>query len=103
MRYRRKVRDDVEAELMAHFEDELKDCKIDEEKEEKARAILSDFGDLKLLAILLRRAKIRCRPLRRTIVARTFQAIGTLVVCFIFYAIRFSFGEPSFIGFHQYC
>ena len=62
MCYRRKVRDEVKAELMAHFEDELEDCKIDEEKEEKARAILSDFGDLKL-AILLRRAKIRCRPL----------------------------------------
>ena len=100
MRYRRKVRDEVKAELMAHFEDELKDCKIDEEQ---ARAILSDFGDLKLLAILLRRAKIRCQPLWRTIVARTFQAIGALVVCFIFYTIRFSFGEPSFIGFHQYC
>ncbi|MFC1603544.1 hypothetical protein ACFL5F_00830 [Planctomycetota bacterium] len=95
MRYRRKVRDEVKAELMAHFEDELKDCKSDEEKEEKARAILTDFGDLKLLAILLRRAKQRCRPLWRTIVARTFQAIGVLIVCFIFYAIWFSFGEPT--------
>jgi hypothetical protein len=95
MRYRRKVRDEVKAELMAHFEDELNDCKIDEEKEEKARALLSDFGDLKLLAILLRRAKKRCRPLWRTITARTFQAIGVLIVCFIFYVIWFSFGEPT--------
>lgn len=94
MRYRRKVRDEVKAELMAHFEDELKDCKIDEEKEEKAREILIEFGDLKLLAILLRRAKIRCRPLWRTFVARTFQAIGVFIVCFIFYAIWFSSGEP---------
>ena len=33
MRYRRKVRNEVEAELKAHFEDELKDCKSGEEKE----------------------------------------------------------------------
>ena len=95
MRYRRKVRDDVEAELKAHFEDELKDYKTDEEKEQKAKQLLSDFGDFKLLAILLRRAKKRCRPLWRTIVARTFQAIGVLIVCFIFYTIWFSFGEPT--------
>jgi len=95
MRYRRKVRMDVEAELKAHFEDELKDCKSGEEKEQKARKLLSDFGDLKLLAILLRRAKKRCRPLWRTVIARTFQAIGVLIVCFIFYAIWFSFGEPT--------
>jgi len=95
MRYRRKVRDDVEAELTAHFEDELKDCKTGEEKEQKARKLLSDFGDLKLLAILLRRAKKRCRPLWRTVIARTFQTIGILIVCFIFYTIWFSFGEPT--------
>ncbi|TSA53856.1 MAG: hypothetical protein D4R45_04955 [Planctomycetaceae bacterium] len=95
MRYRRKVRDDIEAELKTHFEDELKDCKTSEEKEQKARQIVTDFGDLKLLAILLRRAKKRCRPLWRTVIARTFQAIGVLIVCFIFYIIWFSFGEPS--------
>jgi len=96
MRYRRKVRDDVEAELTAHFEDELKTCKGREEKEQKAQKLITDFGDLKLLAILLRRAKKRCRPLWRTVIARTFQALGILVVCFIFYTIWFSFGEPTF-------
>jgi len=95
MRYRRKVRDDVEAELKAHFEDELKDCKSSQEKEQKAKQLITDFGDIKLLAILLRRAKKRCRPLWRTVIARTFQAIGVLIVCFIFYAIWFSFGEPN--------
>ena len=95
MRYRRKVRDDVEAELKAHFEDELKDCKSSQEKEQKAQQLITDFGDIKLLAILLRRAKKRCRPLWRTVIARTFQAIGVLIVCFIFYAIWFSSGEPT--------
>ena len=32
MRYRRKVRAEVKAELIAHFEDELSKCKSDEER-----------------------------------------------------------------------
>ena len=95
MRYRRKVRRDVHAELAAHFEDELKDCKTDEEKEQKAQQLITDFGDLKLLAILLRRAKKRCRPLWRTIVARTFQAVGVLILCFIVYVAWFLSGKPA--------
>ena len=95
MRYRRKVREDVRAEITAHFEDELKDCKTSAEKEQKARQLVTEFGDFKLLAILLRRAKKRCRPLWRTMVARTFQTIGVLIVCFIFYTIWFSFGRPT--------
>ena len=94
MRYRRKVRDDVRAELTAHFEDELKDCKTSEEKEQKAERLIADFGDLKLLAILLRRAKKRCRPLWRTVVARTFQAIGVLILCFVLYVAWFLTGKP---------
>jgi hypothetical protein len=95
MRYRRKVREDVRAEITAHFEDELKDCKTGAEKEQKARQLVTEFGDFKLLAILLRRAKKRCRPLWRTVAARTFQTIGVLIVCFIFYTIWFSFGRPT--------
>jgi hypothetical protein len=95
MRYRRKVREDVRAEITSHFEDELKDCKTSEEKEQKARLLVTEFGDFKLLAILLRRAKKRCRPLWRTVAARTFQTIGVLIVCFIFYTIWFSFGRPT--------
>jgi hypothetical protein len=94
MRYRRKVRQDVQAELTAHFEDELKDCKTNEEKEQKSQQLITDFGDLKLLAILLRRAKKRCRPLWRTIVARTFQGIGVLILCFILYIFWFLSGKP---------
>jgi len=94
MGYRRKVRQDVQAELTAHFEDEFKDCKTDEEKEQKAQQLITGFGDLKLLAILLRRAKKRCRPLWRTIVARTFQALGMLILCFILYIFWFLSGKP---------
>jgi len=94
MRYRRKVRRDVHQELTAHFQDELKDCKIDEDKQQKAEQLIAEFGDVKLLAVLLRRAKKRCRPLWRTIVARTFQTVGVLIICFIFYMVWFLSGKP---------
>jgi len=94
MRYRRKVRQDVQAELAEHFENELKDCKTDENREQKAKQLITDFGDVKMLAVLLRRAKKRCRPLWRTVVARTFQAVGVLILCFIFYVIWFLTGKP---------
>ncbi len=95
MRYRKEVRSEVMAELAAHFEDELKDCKTDDEKQQKSRQLIDDFGDTKLLAVLLRRAKIRCRPLWRTVVARTFQATGALILFFIVYAVWFSTGKPT--------
>jgi hypothetical protein len=94
MHYRKHVQDEVMAELAAHFEDELRDCKSDEEKSQKAQKLISDFGDAKLLGILLRRAKIRCRPLWRTMVARTFQAIGILFIFFIVYVAWFLTGKP---------
>jgi len=34
MRYRKKVRAEVQAELVAHFEDELKDCQTPPQREE---------------------------------------------------------------------
>ena len=83
MRYRRKVRWDVQAELEAHFEDELKDCKTDEKREQKAKQIITEFGDVKLLAVLLRRAKKRCRPLWRKALVRSFQALGIIVLYFL--------------------
>lgn len=94
MCYRKKVRADVMAELTAHFEDELKDCKSDEEKEQKAGKLIADFGDVKLLGVLLRRAKKRCRPLWRTVVARTFQTVGILTLCLIVYVVWFLTGRP---------
>ena len=94
MRYRKKVREDVQAELAAHFEDELKQCPTDEEREQKAQQLIAEFGDVKLLAVLLRRAKKRCRPLWRTVVARTFQTVGVLIVCFVIYVVWFLTGKP---------
>jgi hypothetical protein len=95
MRYRKKVRRDVQAELEAHFEDELKDCKTDEQREQKARQLIAGFGDVKLLAILFRRAKKRCRPMWRTVVVRAFQTVGVLILCFILYTVWFVSGKPT--------
>ena len=94
MRYSRKVRQDVQAELTAHFDDELRNCTTDEDKEKKAQRLIADFGDVKLLAILLRRAKKRCRPLWRTITARTFQTVGVLILCLAVYVVWFLTGKP---------
>jgi hypothetical protein len=96
MRYRKKARAEVMTELAAHFEDELRDYKTDEEKEQKAQRLIENFGDPKLLAVLMRRAKNRCRPLWRTIVARIFQALAILILCLILYIAWFVSGKPSF-------
>jgi len=95
MRYRKKVRQDVQAELATHFEDELRECATGEEKQQKAQKLITEFGDVKLLAVLLRRAKKRCRPLWRTVIARTFQTIGILILCFIVYTAWFLTGKPA--------
>jgi len=88
MRYRNKIRADVMAELTAHFEDGLKDCKTDQEKEQKAKEMVADFGDVKLLAVLLRRAKKRCRPSWQKLLVRSFQIIGIIA---LYVAIRITY------------
>jgi hypothetical protein len=95
MRYRRKVRRDVQAELTAHFEDELRDCKTDEQREQKARQLIAGFGDVKLLAILLRRAKKRCRPLWRKAVVRGFQAVGIVILYILICSAPLVIGRPN--------
>lgn len=95
MRYRRKVRADVRAELINHFEDELRSIEDQAQKEKKAGELIVEFGDAKLLGVLMRRAKKRCRPLWRTAVVRTFQAIGIMFGLFIVYCVYISLGVPT--------
>jgi hypothetical protein len=95
MGYRRSARRDVQAELTTHFEDELRDCSDQQQRQQKAQRLIEQFGDVKLLGILLRRAKKRCRPLWQTAVARTFQAIGILFLCLILYSAWFLTGKPN--------
>jgi hypothetical protein len=94
MHYRKKVRQDVQEELAAHFEDGLRDCKNDTEKEQKAQELINNFGDVKLLAVLLRRAKKRCRPLWLIATLRTLKIAGVLILCITLYAVWFFTGKP---------
>jgi hypothetical protein len=94
MHYRKKVRQEVQEELAAHFEDGLRDCKNDTEKEQKAEQLIADFGDVKLLAVLLRRAKKRCRPAWKTATVRTLQTAGALILCLALYLTWFFTGKP---------
>ena len=95
MRYRRKVRQEVKDELTGHFVDALKDCRTDEERQAKAEQLIDEFGDARLLATLIRRGKKRCRPLWRTLVARSFQAVGLAVLLLIVYIAWFFSGKPN--------
>jgi hypothetical protein len=95
MRYRRSVRQEVFDELTAHFFDALRDCTDPTLRQQRAETLLADFGDATLLAALIRRGKIRCRPWWRTAVVRSLQGVAALFLIFIFYIIWFSLGRPT--------
>jgi hypothetical protein len=95
MHYRRKVRRDVQRELAAHFEDELKGYASDKEKEQKARRLIDEFGDVKLLAVLLRRAKKRCRPLWLKALVRSSQVLGVIFLYVLICISPLIIGRPT--------
>ena len=95
MRYRRKVRQEVREELTAHLLDSLRDCTDAQQRNKQVRELLTEFGDVKMLAILLRRAKKRCRPAWRTAVVRMFQIAAAALLAFVLYAVWFSMGRPT--------
>jgi hypothetical protein len=94
VRYRKKVRRDIEAELMAHFEDELRNCATADERDAKARKLIEEFGDPKLLGVLCRRAKKRCRPLWKKTLMRTGQVLGILVLYTVICMLPMVLGKP---------
>lgn len=95
MKYRHSVRADVRQELADHFIDALADCETDDEKQKVTKELIEEFGDIKLLGKLLRRAKKRCRPLWRTVVARTFQLIGILFFLLLLRVGYMATGRPT--------
>jgi len=95
MRYRKKVQADVAAELIAHFEDELKECSTTEQKEQKAQRLIAEFGDIKLLAVLLRRAKKRCRPLWRRYLVRSSQVISIIILYIVIRVVFLTTGSAN--------
>jgi hypothetical protein len=95
MRYRKRAAKDVQAELTAHFEDELRGCTDVKEREQRVQRLISEFGDARLLAVLCRRAKKRCRPLWAKAIVRTAQGAGVMLILFVFYATWFLSGKPA--------
>lgn len=95
MGYRKSVRNEVHQELTAHFSDALRDCMDPTIRQQRAESLLADFGDAVLLAQLIRRGKIRCRPWWRTAVVRSLQGVAALFILFIFYIVWFSLGRPT--------
>lgn len=95
MKYRRSARAEVRQELTDHFTDALAHCEDEQEKQQRVKELIEEFGDVKLLGTLLRRAKKRCRPLWRTVVARTFQFLGICVLLLGLYIGWFFTGKPQ--------
>lgn len=95
MRHRRSAREEVQAELAAHFEDELRTCTDPQEREQKARRLLEEFGDVEMLAVLCRRAKKRCRPLWAKMLVRTAQGFGVFLLLSGLYVVWFISGKPN--------
>jgi len=95
MRYRRKVRADVRAELEGHFEDALADCTTLEEQGDLAEKLIVEFGDTKVLGALIRRAKKRCRPVWVKGMIRLAQVMGVCVLYFVLCLSRLMIGSPT--------
>ncbi len=95
MGYTKRARRDVRTELADHFEQALKGAADKTERQQRAQELIAQFGSVEQLARLLRRAKKRCRPLWETIIVRTLQAVGLLLLLFVLYTVWFLSGEPS--------
>jgi len=95
MWYRRKARQDVQAELTSHFEDAVRDCTTAEEKERRTRELIEGFGDVKLLAALCHRAKKRCRPWWQKVVLRSAQGLGVFVLYYLLCVAPILLGRPT--------
>jgi len=95
VRYRKKIRADVRVELVDHFEDALKDCKTDDDCCQTAEEVITEFGDPKMLAKLIRCGKKRCRPMWKKVLIRTFQVFLCLIAFVVFRGLTLTIGKPT--------
>ena len=95
MKYRKKVRMEVKAELTSHFTDALSGCQTDEEKQKLAEELIAEFGDAKLLGVLLKRAKKRWPLLWQKIFIFTFKLIGILFLLCLLRIGYMATGKPT--------
>ncbi|MHC4927921.1 MAG: hypothetical protein ACYTER_11490, partial [Planctomycetota bacterium] len=95
MGYRRSARAEVRQELTDHFTDAMADCGTEQEKQVCIKELIGEFGDAKLLGILLRRGKKRCRPLWQKALSGLKHAAWISVVLLILYIGWFFTGTPE--------
>jgi hypothetical protein len=95
IRYGKRVRAEVREELRAHFEDDLRESTDPDQREARARELIEQFGDARLLAVLCRRAKKRCRPLWRKMVVRTGQGILVILAYVALCMLPLFLGRPT--------
>ena len=95
MRFHKKAKAETAAELAGHFEDELRECKSEEEREKKAEKLIADFGDAKMLGKLIKRGKKRCRPMWLKVIILLGQVIGIIILYLAICAGWLFVGEPT--------
>ena len=84
----RRERADLAVELCAHFGDGL-------EAGRNAEQLIADFGNPMTAARLIRRGKIRCRPLPWKIFRWTGRSLAALLVIYIGLIFYYLGGEPT--------
>ncbi len=92
----RRVRLEVAEEIGHHFVDAMGESASDKDKEESARELMENFGDIKMLGKLIKRGKKRCRPLWQKVLVRSLFGLCGLIVFFVLYTLWFFMGEATF-------
>jgi len=95
MKYRKKVRAEVRQELTDHFTDALAGCDDEQEKEKCVQEMIEEFGDVKLLGKLLRRAKKRCRPLWQQVTLFVLKVVGVIFLLLLLRIGYMATGRPT--------
>ncbi|RKY07346.1 MAG: hypothetical protein DRP66_06920, partial [Planctomycetota bacterium] len=91
----RQVRLEVAEEIGHHFVDAMGESAGDEDKEELARELMENFGDIKMLGKLIKRGKKRCRPLWQKVLLQSLYTLCGLIVFIILYGVWFLMGRPT--------
>ncbi len=95
IRFSRRVRREVIAELTDHFSQALTECDSDDDRQKRADELIAQFGDASVLGALIRRGKKRCRPRWQKALIRTAQGFGAFIVFMFVYGFWFISGEPT--------
>ena len=95
VRFSRKVRAEVTAELADHFSQALRECDSENERQQLADELIAQFGDASVLGSLIRRGKKRCRPRWQKALIRTAHGFGVFIVFMFVYGFWFISGEPT--------